>query len=236
MRHSFLLLLSSLALAACGGAPPLQSTADLTVVAEAAGLPSPSREDLTAGDRVSLIGPLDTISVNVFGVPELSSEMQVDTSGRIALPLIGTLDANGKTAAELSNDIEIALANGYVRNPDVTVNINNSVSQVVTVDGEVQEPGLYPVTNQMTLTRAVASARGMTEFAKLDDVVVLRNVNGQRMAGVYNLTAIRRGIYEDPQIYPADLIVVGNSPQRRAFRDIIGLAPLLASPLVALVR
>ncbi|WP_379552939.1 polysaccharide biosynthesis/export family protein [Qipengyuania sp. DGS5-3] len=236
MRNLPLLLLSVLALSACSSAPPLRSTADLTVVNHLSGLPAPMRADLTAGDRVSLIGPLDSIAVEIFGVPELSGEMQVDTSGRIALPLIGTIDANGKTAAELSSDIENLLADGYVRDPNVTVNIKNSVSQVVTVDGQVVQPGLYPVTNQMTLMRAVASARGLTEFAKLDDVVVLRTVEGQRMAGVYNLTAIRRGTYADPQIYPSDLIVVGNSPQRQAFRDLIGLSPLLASPLVALVR
>jgi polysaccharide export outer membrane protein len=227
---------SACVVSACGGAPPLESTDSLTVVESIEGLPAPLRTDLVAEDRISLVGPLDTITVNVFGVPELSSQMQVDAGGRIAMPLIGTLDANGKTAAELSQDIEDALAGRYVRDPDVTININESVSQVVTVDGEVSAPGLYPVTNQMTLLRAVASAEGLTEFAKLDDVVILRTVSGQRLAGVYNLTAIRRGAYADPQIYPDDVIVVGNSPQRRAFRDIIGLAPLLASPLVALVN
>ena len=78
----------------------------------------------------------------MFGVTELSREMQVDASGRIAMPLIGTLDAGGKTAAELARDIEGALAGRFVRNPDVTVNITSSVSQVVTVDGQVVElPG-----------------------------------------------------------------------------------------------
>ncbi|MCH3162069.1 polysaccharide biosynthesis/export family protein, partial [Listeria monocytogenes] len=78
-------------------------------------------------------------------------EMQVDASGRIAMPLIGTVDARGKTATELADAIEAALRGRYIRNPDVTVNIKSSVSQVVTIDGQVVEPGLYPVTNQMTL-------------------------------------------------------------------------------------
>src|SRR5690606_428935 len=150
--------------------------------------------DLGAPDRISLIGPLDTIEVNVFGVSELSREMQVDGSGRIAMPLIGTLDAGGKTAGELAADIEAALAGRYIRDPDVTINILSSVSQVVTVDGEVVEPGLYPVTNQMTLLRAIASAKGLDEFADLKDVVILRRVNGQEMAGLYNVAAIRRGL------------------------------------------
>ncbi|PVE49742.1 polysaccharide export protein, partial [Sphingomonas sp. TPD3009] len=56
-------------------------------------MPAPTRGDLTASDRPSLIGPLDTIQVDVFNVPELSREMQVDASGRISMPLVGTIDA-----------------------------------------------------------------------------------------------------------------------------------------------
>ena len=162
--------------------------------------------------------------------------MQVDSGGRIAMPLIGAIDAGGKTAAELARDIEQQLSGRYVRDPNVTVNIISSVSQVVTVDGQVVEPGLYPVTNQMTLLRAVASARGLTEFANEDDVVILRTVKGQRVAGLYNISAIRRGLYEDPSLYANDLVVVGDSPQRRMFRDLVSLAPLLAAPVIALLQ
>ena len=236
MRNLFLCILVSVALAGCAGQPPIQSTADLTVIDGQTMLPAPSRTDLAAADRVALIGPLDTITVRVFGIPELGGQMQVDTSGRIAMPLIGAVDAGGKTSAELARDIESALAQNFVRDPDVTININSSVSQVVTVDGQVVEPGLYPVTNQMTLLRAVASARGLPEFADQDDVVILRNVDGQRLAGLYNISAIRRGLYADPAIFANDLIVVGDSPQRRLFRDFIGVAPLLAAPLVAILQ
>jgi polysaccharide biosynthesis/export protein len=224
------------ALAACGGTPRLESTPRLTVVEDSRGLPPPDRNDLTAADRPSLIGPLDTIQVDVFNVPDLNRELQVDASGRISMPLAGTIDARGKTSAELADAIETALRVRYVRNPEVTVNIKSSVSQVVTIDGQVVEPGLYPVTNQMTLLRAVASAKGFSEFAKQDDVVILRTVNGQKMAGLYNVSAIRRGAYDDPPIYANDVIVVGDSPQRRLFRDFIALSPLLAAPLLAILQ
>ncbi len=233
MFRKLCIFLLPAALAACGGRVSLQSTPALTVV-QTSSLPAPNREDLTAADRPSLIGPLDTIAVDVFNVPELSREVQVDASGRISMPLIGTLDARGKTADELARAIEDALRGRYVRNPQVTINIKSSVSQVVTIDGSVTEPGLYPVTNQMTLLRAVASAKGLTEFARVDDVVILRTVNGRRMAGLYNIAAIRRGLYDDPAIYANDVVLVGDSPQRRLFRDFISLSPLLASPLIAI--
>lgn len=236
MRNLCAVLLLTSALSACAGREPLQSTGQLTVVRDEATLPVPDRKDLTVADRPSLIGPLDTIQVDVFGVAELSREMQVDASGRISMPLIGIIDARGKTAGELATAIEDALRGRYVRNPDVTVNIRSSVSQVVTIDGQVVEPGLYPVTNQMTLLRAVASAKGLAEFAKQDDVVILRTVNGRKMAGLYNIDAIRRGAYDDPPIYANDVVVVGDSPQRRLFRDFVSLAPLLAAPLIAILQ
>ena len=236
MRRFCVALAVTFALSACAARTPLVSTPRLTVIRESTVLPAPDRDDLTAADRPSLIGPLDTIQVDVFNVPDLSSEMQVDASGRISMPLAGTIDARGKTAAELADAIEAALRGRYVRNPEVTVNLKSSVSQVVTVDGQVVEPGLYPVTNQMTLMRAIASAKGLSEFARQDDVVILRTANNQKMAGLYNLGAIRRGAYDDPPIYANDVIVVGDSPQRRLFRDFVSLSPLLAGPLIAILQ
>lgn len=236
MRTIYPILMFAVVLSGCAGQPRLESTQRLTVVRDSTTLPAPDRNDLTAADRPALIGPLDTILVDVFNIPDLSRELQVDASGRIAMPLAGTIDARGKTAEELGQSIEAALRGRYVRNPEVTVNIKSSVSQVVTIDGEVVEPGLYPVTNQMTLLRAIASAKGMSEFARAEEVIILRSVNGQKMAGLYNVEAIRRGAYDDPPIYANDVVVVGDSPQRRMFRDVVSLAPLLAAPLIAIFQ
>lgn len=236
MRQVFTVLLMALAVTGCASRVTMVSGPGLTVVPDSTALPAPGRQDLTAADRPALIGPLDTIQVDVFNIEELTRELQVDAGGRIAMPLIGTVDARGRTASELAEAIEQALRGRYVRNPEVTVNIKSSVSQVVTIDGQVVEPGLYPVTNQMTLLRAVASAKGLSEFARQDDVVILRTVEGKRMAGLYNIAAIRRGTYDDPPIYANDVVVVGDSPQRRLFRDVVSVAPLLAAPLIAILQ
>lgn len=236
MRTLCIALLAAAFLSGCAGRELISSTEHLTVVQGGNVLPSPARGDLTAADRPSLIGPLDTIQVDVFNVPELTREIQVDAGGRIAMPLVGTVDARGRTAQELAETIETALRTRGVRRPEVIINIKNSVSQVVTVDGQVVEPGLYPVTNQMTLLRVVASARGLSEFAREDDVVILRTVGGRRMAGLYNIEAIRRGAYEDPPVYANDIVIVGDSPQRRMFRDLVALSPLIASPLIAILQ
>ena len=237
MRKIFVFSSLALTLAATAcGAPERIRSSDRLAVVESGVLPAPERDDLTAADRPALIGPLDTIEVDVFGIPELEREMQVDSSGRIAMPLAGTIDARGKTAGELATAISAALRANHVRDPKVTVNIKSSVSQVVTIDGQVVEPGLYPVTNQMTLMRVIASAKGLSEFAKQDDVVILRTVGTQRLAGLYNIAAIRRGAYNDPPVYANDVIVVGDSPQRRLFRDFVSVTPLLAAPLIAVLQ
>ncbi len=103
-------------------------------------------------------------------------------------------------------------------------------------DGQLVEPGLYPVTNQMTLMRVIASAKGLAEFARQEDVVILRTVGKRKMAGLYNIDAIRRGAYDDPPIYANDIVIVGDSPQRRRFRDLVSLSPLLAAPLIEVVQ
>lgn len=228
-------LLTACLLTGCAGSPPLATTARLQVVKDTS-LPPPNRTDLVAADRASLIGPLDTLTITVFNTPEFTGEVPVDASGRIALPLVGTIDAGGLTSRELAERIALALRGRYIRNPDVTVNIKESVSQLVTVDGAVNRPGLYPVTNQSTLMRAIAASGGLGEFAKQQDVVILRTVDDRRMAGLYNIAQIRRGAYDDPPVYANDVVIVGDSAARRLFRDALQVAPLAVAPLVAIIQ
>lgn len=221
-------------LAGCGSTPRLTSTPTLQVMNGNA-LPAPSGTDLVGETRPYLIGPFDRLSVDVYGVPDLSKQVQTDAAGMIQLPLVGQIKASNQTSAELAEAIEQKLTR-FIRRPDVSVNVTESVSQVLTVDGQVTQPGLYPVVGKMSLMRAVALAKGTTEFAKLDDVVVFRTVGGQRMAALYNLKAIRTGVYDDPEVFANDVVVVGDSPGRRLFKDILATTPLLVSPIVALIK
>ena len=76
----------------------------------------------------------------------------------------------------------------------------------------------------------------MTEFARVEEVVILRTVNNRKMAGLYDIGSIRRGVYDDPAIYANDVVIVGDSPQRRLFRDFVSLSPILAAPLIAVLQ
>lgn len=228
--------LLALALAACASNPPLRTSESVTVV-PGGELPAPRGTDLTELDRPYLIGPFDKLRIDVFGIPELSDrEVQVDASGRASFPLAGSFQAAGMTPTQLAEELRRRLAGNYIRDPQVTVNLQETVSQVVTVDGQVARPGLYPVIGRMTLMRAVATAGGTSEFARLDDVVVFRTVSGSRYAALYNLRAIRRGVYGDPEVFANDIVVVGDSQARRIFRDILQATPLITTPIIALLQ
>lgn len=233
MRKWLLLFILPLALAACAG-DRTYATDPQIKLASIDGLPEPSVGDLYGSQRPYLIGPLDKLDIKVFGVEELSLKVQTDASGRISMPLAGVIEAGGKSPAEVANAIEAGLRGKYIRDPQVTVNLDDTVSQVVTVEGEVKEPGIYPVIGDMTLLRSIAAAKGTAEFARLQEVVVFRTVQGQKMAGIYNLKAIRQGNYADPAIFPGDVVVVGTSQARRIFRDAVQLSPALLSPLIYL--
>ena len=230
-------------LASCGGGRQLGQTPNSggtnsnVQVAKAGTLPLPDGTDLVEQNRPYLIGPFDKLTIDVFGIEELSKkEVQTDAGGRISFPLAGIIEAAGKTPAEVEQIIEGRLRERFVRNPQVTVNLKETVSQVVTVDGEVKEPGLYPVIGRMTLMRAVATAKGAAPFAKLSDVVIFRTVKGQKMAALYNLKAIRRGNYDDPEVFANDVVIVGDSQARRLFTDGLQILPLLTTPLILLLR
>lgn len=200
-------------------------------------LPEPTRADLHSSADTYLIGAYDEIRIDVFGVEQLSNQsIQVDASGRIAFPLVGTIEAAGKSPAELSAILQSRLKAAYVRDPRVTVNLTKIVSQLVTVEGEVREPGIYPILGKMTLLKAVASAKGTTEFSKLNDVVIFRTVNGKSYAALYNLRAVRNGAYADPEIFSGDVVMVGESRGRRLFKDFLQVLPLLSTPLIVALQ
>lgn len=234
MLRNFVALGSALILAACGGSPRLGETGDQSVkIVGAKSLPTPDRRDFVGNDRPYLIGPFDKLTIDVFGIDDLSTKQaQVDASGRLSFPLIGVIEVAGHTPGEVEQMIRQRLSERFVRDPQVTVNLVETVSRVITVDGQVKEPGLYPVIGRMTLMRAIATAKGADEFAKLDDVVIFRTVNGQKLAALYNLKAIRQGNYEDPEVFANDVVVVGESRARRLFKDLLQAAPLLTTPLI----
>jgi len=232
MRGTLLLFGALSLLTSCAGSTKVGGSPDKEVL-NASELPAPDRSDIIKIDRPYIVGPFDKLTIDVFGIEELSNrKVQVDASGRISFPLVGVVTIGGKTPGEIELLLQEKLSANYVRNPQVSVNLEQTVSQVVTVEGQVKKPGLFPVVGRMTLLRAVALAGGTDEFAKLNQVVVFRTVRGEQYAALYSLKAIRVGAYSDPEIYANDVVVVGESQARRTFKDFIQVIPLLTTPLI----
>lgn len=205
------------------GAPSGQLQSQPTFLS-AGGLP------LQAVTQDYRIGPLDKLNITVFQVKDLTLEdVQVDGSGRIFLPLIGSVVATGKTTQELSTEIADRLRGQYLQAPQVAVWVAEAISQKVTVDGSVVQPGVYTMSGPTTLLQAVAMARGPDlKYANLSRVAIFRTINGQRNAAVFDLKAIRAGKAPDPVILGNDVVVVEGSTAKGMFREILAALPGLA--------
>jgi polysaccharide export outer membrane protein len=220
------LVVSAFVLAACSSSG---STGSAGSVEKGTALPAP---DLTAITGTTSqpdyhIGPLDMLEISVFQVPDLSKTVQVNSGGQIALPLIGTVVAGGKTVAELEAEITTKLQASYLQSPQVSVFVKESTSQRVTVEGAVEKPGIVPLTGQTTLLQTIAVSGGLVAGAD-PSIMVFRNSQGKRMAAKFDLKAIRAGKAEDPIVYGGDVIIVDRSGIRGALSDLKQTIPVFS--------
>lgn len=174
------------------------------------------------------IAPMDTVTVKVFKMPDLSGDYEVDLTGRISMPLVGSIEAAELTTAQLDERITTAYDAKYLENPDVSVGVKASTRRSVTVDGSVKQSGSFPVTGPMSLIQAVALAGGTNEDANPRRVAVFRTIDGKRQAAAFDLTAIRRGQAADPSIYPGDIVVVDGSSIKSIQKSILNSLPIFS--------
>ena len=187
--------------------------------------PDPPLPPTVAEDRKLDAG--DVVTIQVYKVDSLSGDQAIDAAGRITLPLIGAIPAAGRTTSQLQADLVSALGVRYLTAPVVQVTLKAAMQKTVTVDGSVQQPGIYPIEANPTLLRTVALARGVTDDANPHRVVIFRQINGQRMAASFDLRKIQRGHFSDPAIYPDDVIVVDGSALNKTFKTMIAALPFV---------
>ncbi|MBC2859352.1 polysaccharide biosynthesis/export family protein [Stappia sp. 28M-7] len=139
----------------------------------------------------------DVLRVIVFGQQDLNNTYTVDQAGYIAMPLIGSVAARGLTVRELEAQITNRLKNGYLRDPDVSVEV--ATYRPVFVMGEVSNAGQYPYVAGMTAQNAIATAGGFTPRGQQNSVDITRQINGEVISGRVPIT--------DP-VRPGDTIYV----------------------------
>ena len=203
---AFLALAASPALAASNALPPPDAVARST-----------------PGATEYRISPADTLDINVSQLPELTKVVEVGPGGKILLPLIGQVQAAGRTPVELSDDIAVALKRKYMKDPIVVVAVKEAQGDKITIDGAVTKPGVYPLAGPTTLLQAVALAQGPDpKLANPKRVAIFRTVGGQRRTAFYDLTQIRTGRAEDPPIYGNDIVVVDTSGAKSFMQNFQG--------------
>jgi len=174
-----------------------------------------------------VIVPSDVLNLQVYDEPGLSNDsLQVDASGNIQLPLIGEVAAADRSPTAVAKEIESRLRERYIVNPQVVLSVKKPAPRYVAVEGQVNKPGVYEIDGKATLLSAVARAESPTRVARLTDVIVFRNAAGKHMAARFNLLDVRAGRAPDPQIVGGDVVVVGFSQGKAAWRDFLQAAPL----------
>ena len=149
------------------------------VIAAQAAAPSPLQDKppVPPASAIYQVGAADVIGIRVFGEDALSNNFTVDSDGSITFPLIGRVQVSGKTTREIEEEITRMLADGYVRRPQVSVEITTFRSRSIFVLGEVRNPGRYQISGPQTLLEVIAHA-GSTTAAAGDTIIVQRYKDG----------------------------------------------------------
>lgn len=162
-----------------------------------------------------LIGPGDSISINVWRNPEVSQTVPVRPDGKITAPLVEDLPASGKTPSQLARDIEKALAR-YIQQPAVSVIVNGFVGtydQQIRVIGQAAKPQSLPYRRDMSLMDVLIAVGGVTEFAAGNRASIVRKVDGKQEKLPVRLSdLIKDGdISANVRMWPGDILIIPES-------------------------
>jgi polysaccharide export outer membrane protein len=198
-----IVLSSTLGAQAGNTAAPANSSATPSQSSDASALPK-------LHDDTFVIGNDDVLAINVWKEPDISRSIPVRSDGKISLPLVGEVQAAGRTPLKLEQDIASRLKN-YIAEPEVTVIVQQINSQKFNILGQVNKPGSYPLTNSPTVLDAIAIAGGFRDFAKQKSIYILRqNSDGTQTRIPFNYKEVvkSQNSAQNIKLQPRDTIVV----------------------------
>jgi polysaccharide biosynthesis/export protein len=204
-----ILFLTSTGLAAQAGSAPPAPSANPATSQPTQNVEAPAATK--AHDDTFVIGNDDVLAINVWKEPEVSRPaVPVRSDGKISLPLVGEVQASGRTPLKLEQEIAAKLKN-YIAEPEVTVMVQQINSQKFNILGMVGRPGSYPISNSATVLDAIALAGGFRDFAKQKSIYVLRqNADGTQTRLPFNYKEVVKGKNpaQNIKLQPRDTIVV----------------------------
>lgn len=156
-----------------------------------------------------IIGPGDLLGIIFWREKELSGDVQVLPDGRITLPLINELPAAGLTLEELRHRVQEA-GRRFVTDPTATIVVRQVNSRKVFITGMVVKPGPYPLYGPMSVLQLIATASGVLEYAKKDEIVIIRSENGKQITFTFNYNDVtkRKNLWQNIELKPGDTVIV----------------------------
>jgi polysaccharide export outer membrane protein len=190
------LLITIISLLAVGGAACSKRGVQATEV------PPPATDDTT-------LGPGDVFTVRVYGEEELSGSHQIAPDGTIDFPLLGSVQVNGMEPPAVADEIQRLLREkDLLRDPHVSVYVEEYASKRVSVVGAVANPGTFALEPGMTVVQAISMAGGFSSLADRDGTVVTRRVDGQTVRYRVPVAKVTKGQAEDIEVAAGDIIFV----------------------------
>ncbi|MEM7665223.1 MAG: polysaccharide biosynthesis/export family protein [Pseudomonadota bacterium] len=184
-----------------------------------------------------LLRPQDQISINVFREPDFSLEtVRIGVEGNVSMPLLGSVPAAGMTAQQLEQNLTQRLGAAGLKTPMVSVNIAEYASHLVTVEGAVETPGVYPFEPGARLSSAIALAEGTTRTSKRDQVAVFRTRSDGIYIAKFDYNQVTQGTMLDPVLEPGDRVVVGTDGLSVFWQDALQAIPALGVFATVAVR
>jgi polysaccharide biosynthesis/export protein len=153
------------------------------------------------------IGVGDVLHITVWEEPQFTEVAVVRPDGMISLPLVSEVPVAGMTPQSVETKLTARLEK-YVHKPRVTVTVQDIRSRMVYVTGEVQRPGAYPLIDSMSVVQLIARSGGPTDFAKRNQVYVLRAGNGARINVNYRKVLKGQSPEQNVELAPGDTVVV----------------------------
>ena len=164
---------------------------------------------LAAQEAGYTVKPGDTLTISAWKEPDLQGEVLITPDGAFAFPLVGQVDARGKTVTELQAILTERLVK-YVSDPVVTVSVREIRGNKVYVIGQVNKPGEFIVNPRVDVMQALAMAAGTTAFASLSNIIILRRAANQQAALHFDYTDVARGrnLQQNIELLSGDIVVV----------------------------
>lgn len=213
---------AGLLLSGCASTPEPIIGATSTVPVVALGQTNYSFERSTT----YLLRPSDRISINVFREPDFTLDaVRIGVEGKISVPMLGSIPAAGKTAESLEADITRRLGALGLKTPMVSVNIVEYASHLVTVEGSVEQPGVFTFQPGSRLSAAIAMAGGPARTAKREQVAVFREAEGGMSIAKFDYSMMSQGTMLDPVLEPGDRVVMGTDGLSVFWQDFLKALP-----------